>query len=75
VQLDPELQDLSRDLSGRFGLVKVLVLVVELSLRSDTLLPEESSPYIAAGLLRWCRGSVPDVGTTTALMMSLLNFG
>ena len=49
---DPELQDLSRVRSGMLGLVKIVVvllsIVVELSLRSDTLLPLESSPYIAA---------------------------
>jgi len=56
---DPELQDFSRVRSGILGLVKWLVVVVELSLRSDTLLPQESSPYIVAGLLRWSPGSVP----------------
>lgn len=61
MQEDPEEQDLSRVLSGTLGLVKVFVVVVELSLRSDTLLPQESSPYIAASFLRWFRGSVPAV--------------
>ncbi len=51
---DPELQDLdlSRTRSGILGLVKWLGVIVVLSLRSDTLLPQESSPYIVADFLK-----------------------